>query len=152
MFEYLWLTIFPSPYILFSIPRNPISHINEHLNHFKYHHYKLLMLYAYIDVRFNWLHPNKYFVPFDIWIGWKDAKQLIASLYTFMQINPAMVPFKTRPFPSTIVFTIQCLKISGLEFGSKHSNEMICKHVNPAEIRINHMFIVIFVSVTIFQT
>ena len=69
-----------------------------------------------------------------------------------MQINPAMVPFKTRPFPSTIVFTIQCLKISGLEFGSKHSNEMICKHVNPAEIRINHMFIVIFVSVTILQT
>ena len=69
-----------------------------------------------------------------------------------MQINPAMVPFKTRPFPSTIVFAIQCLKISGVEFGSKHSNEMICKHVNPAEIRINHMFIVIFVSVTILQT
>ena len=54
------------------------------------------------------LHPNNWFWSINnISCKWTP----IVMLFTFV------------PFPNTIVFTIQRLKISGLEFGSEHSNK-----------------------------
>ena len=54
------------------------------------------------------LHPN----------NWSQSINNISCKWT-----PTVMLFTTVPFPNTIVFTIQCLKISGLEFGSKYSNK-----------------------------
>ena len=61
----------------------------------------------------------------DIWIRCRFAsKQLIAIPNNIScKWTPIVMLFTFVPFPNTIVFTIQRLKISGLEFGSEHSNK-----------------------------
>lgn len=79
---------------------------------------------------------------FDIRICCKASKQLIAIVIHLCKCIPTALLFTIGPFSSTITFTIQCLKISELEFGSKHSNNILWKYLSITESGINHRCIV----------